>query len=41
MLIQSLPALANVFVPPAGPEITDVRVVEVLGQAQVQVKVVG
>lgn len=41
MMIQSLPSLANVFVPSQGPVFTDVRVVEVSGMAQVQVKVVG
>jgi len=41
MMIQSFPSLANVFVPTPVPVITDVRIVEVSGMAQVQVKVVG
>lgn len=42
MIIQSLPALANVFVPAAGPVFTDIRMVETApGIAQVQVKVVS
>lgn len=41
MIIQSLPALANVFVPNQAPVFTDVRVVAIGPNAQVQVKVVG
>jgi hypothetical protein len=42
MIIQSLPALANVFVPSSAPVFTDIRMVELApGVAQVQVKVVG
>lgn len=41
MIIQSLAALVSIFVPASAPVITDVRIVEVSGMAQVQVKVVG
>lgn len=42
MIIQSLPSLANVFVPASAPVFTDIRMVDFgPGTAQVQVKVVG
>ncbi len=42
MIIESLPAMANVFMPVAAPVFTDIRMVDFgPGTAQVQVKVLG
>lgn len=41
MIIQSIPALANIFVPVQAPIFTDVRAVVLGPNVQVQVKVDG